>query len=72
MSHHCRTPQKNIPIEAVPKNAAIDPLYSGCKKKGCNRQYIVAFFAPAAKKLPQQSSFFVVLPLLYIYIYIYI
>ena len=27
-ARYCRTPQKSIPIAAVPKNAAIDPMYN--------------------------------------------
>ena len=53
MSYRCMTLQKIIPIVAVPKNAAIDPMYSDGPKKRRNRRHIVVFFAPATKK-PQQ------------------
>ena len=53
LSRHCRTLQKTIPIAAIPKNAAIDPMYSDSPKKRCNRRHIAAFLAPIAKKLPQ-------------------
>ena len=53
MSHRCRTPQKTIPIATVPKNAAIEHMYSGGPKKHLNMRHIVAVFAPAAKKPPQ-------------------
>ena len=33
MSCRCRTPQKTILIAIVPKNAVIDPMYSGGPKK---------------------------------------
>ena len=35
-------------IVAVPRNASIDAMYSSGPKKGYNRQYLAAFFAPAA------------------------
>ena len=47
MSRRSRMLQKTIPIAAVPKNTVIDPMYSSSPKKGRNRQYIAAFFAPA-------------------------
>ena len=50
MSHHCRTPQKIIPIAVVPKNNTIDLMYSGSPKKRCNMQHIAAVFAPVIKK----------------------
>ena len=45
MSHRYKTPQKTRVIAAVPKNSAIDPMYSGSSKKCRN---IVAVFALAA------------------------
>ena len=50
MSHHYRTPQKTIPIAAVPKNATIDLMYNGSLKKRCNMRHIAAVFVPTAKK----------------------
>ena len=45
--------QKSIPIAAIPKKAAIDPMYRDCHKKCHNRQHIAAVFAPVTKKPPQ-------------------
>ena len=36
MSRCYMTPQKSIPIAAVPKNTAIDPMYSNGPIKHCN------------------------------------
>jgi len=36
MSHRCRTPQKTILIATVPKNTAIEHMYSGGPKKHLN------------------------------------
>ena len=47
-SRHYRTPQKTIPIVAVLKTVAIDPMYSGGPKKRYNMRHIVPFYAPTA------------------------
>ena len=38
----CRMPQNTISIAAIPKDAAIDPMYSGGPKKLRNKQHIAA------------------------------
>ena len=45
MSHHCRTPQKTLPIAAVTKNAAIDLMYNGGPKTRRNRSTATARFS---------------------------
>ena len=58
MSRSCRTLQKSIPSAAVPKNAAINPMYIGDHRKRRNRQHIVAVFVLAAKKSATIVLFF--------------
>ena len=50
MSYRCRTPQKTIPIVAVQKNIAIDPMYSSGPKKRHNMRHIAAIFTPTVEK----------------------
>ena len=53
MSRRFRTLQKSTPTTAIPKNAAIDPMYIGSHRKRHNRRHIAIVFAPVAKKPPQ-------------------
>ena len=57
MSRHCRMPQKTIPIAAVQKNAAIDPMYSSDPKKHRNMRHIAAVFTPGAKIYRNSTDF---------------
>ena len=46
---HYSAPQKIRTIVAVPKNTAIDPMYSSGSKKRCDMRHIAAVFAPVTK-----------------------
>ena len=48
MSCRCRMPQKTAPIAAIPKNTAIDNMYSGGPKKRHNIRHIAVVFTLAA------------------------